>query len=246
MLIVNADDWGRNERTTDLTLDCVACGAVSAVSAMVFMDDSERAAALARDNSIDAGLHLNFTTPFTSQRCPSRLLECQERVAKYLLAYRFSQVVFNPALRGAFEYVVSTQIDEFCRLYGAAPHRFDGHHHMHLSANVLVAGLLPKETIVRRNFSFEAGEKGWINRQYRGTVDRVLGRRYRLTDFFFSIVPMNSTDRMKRIAHLAERFVVEVETHPVNPDEYGFLTAGGFSRHQPTSSKAVLVCNGKS
>ena len=66
MLIVNADDWGRDRLTTDRILDCVTAGAVSAVSAMVFAEDSERAAALALDRSIDVGLHLNFTSPFTA------------------------------------------------------------------------------------------------------------------------------------------------------------------------------------
>ena len=35
------------------------------VSAMVFMEDSERAASIARADAIDAGLHLNFTTAFS-------------------------------------------------------------------------------------------------------------------------------------------------------------------------------------
>ncbi|MGH9355586.1 MAG: hypothetical protein ACRD10_05595, partial [Terriglobia bacterium] len=48
-LIVNADDWGRYHETTGRTLDCIDRGAVSSVRAMVFMQDSERAAAIARD-----------------------------------------------------------------------------------------------------------------------------------------------------------------------------------------------------
>src|SRR5204863_4002166 len=63
-LIVNADDWGRDTHTTACILDCITRGTVTAVSAMVFMEDSERAAAEARQHSVDAGLHLNFTTPF--------------------------------------------------------------------------------------------------------------------------------------------------------------------------------------
>ena len=51
-------------------------------------------------------------------------------------------------------YVVKAQLEEFERLYGRAPNRIDGHHHAHLCANVVLAGLLPAGTIVRRNFSF--------------------------------------------------------------------------------------------
>ena len=56
-LVINADDWGRDRDTTDHTLECIRAGSVSSVSAMVFMEDSEGAAARAREQGIDAGLH---------------------------------------------------------------------------------------------------------------------------------------------------------------------------------------------
>jgi hypothetical protein len=240
LLIINADDWGRDRETTDRTLECILRGAVSSVSAMVFMEDSERAAAMARERGIDAGLHLNFTTRFSAARCPARLLECQERVAAYLRGSRFNQVLFHPGLVRSFGYVVSAQYEEFRRLYGAPPERLDGHHHMHLSANVLLAGLLPLGTIVRRNFSFEPGEKSWGNRFYRKVVDRLLARRHRLTDFFFSLPPLEPADRLRRIFSLARQFVVEVETHPVKPEEYRFLTGGEIFRW--TRGGPVATC----
>ena len=39
LLIVNADDWGLDRQTTDRTLECCLPGAVSSVSAVVFMED---------------------------------------------------------------------------------------------------------------------------------------------------------------------------------------------------------------
>src|SRR2546425_11816891 len=92
LLIVNADDWGRDPRTTGRILDCALWGAVSSVSAMVFMEDSERAAALARERRIEAGLHLNLTTPFSASACSSRLVERQQELAQCLLRHRFAQV----------------------------------------------------------------------------------------------------------------------------------------------------------
>src|SRR5271157_4739744 len=77
LLIINADDWGRDRETTERTFECILRGAVSSVSAMVFMGDSERAAAIAKENAIHAGLHLNFTTPFSAPDCPTRLAEHQ-------------------------------------------------------------------------------------------------------------------------------------------------------------------------
>jgi chitin disaccharide deacetylase len=226
-LIVNADDWGRDRNTTDRISDCSLRGSVSSVSAMVFMKDSERAAALASQRGIDAGLHLNFTTPFSAQDCPPSLTQHQQRLTKYLLRHRFAQVMFHPGLARSFEYVVTAQIEEFCRLYGTMPERLDGHHHMHLCANVLWGKLLPGGTLVRRSFSFQPGEKGRINRLYRKTLDRTLSRRHRTVDFLFSLLPFEPQSRMERILSLGREFAIEVETHPVNPEEYNFLMGAG-------------------
>lgn len=197
---------------------------------MVFMDDSERAAALARERGSDVGLHLNFTTPFSAPGCAPRLLEHQQRLYRYLWSNRFTQVVFHPGLAGSFKYVVAAQLEEFRRLYGAEPDRIDGHHHMHLCANVLLGGLMPTGTLVRRNFSFAPGEKSWINRFYRKSVDRRLKRRHRLVDYLFSLAPVEPADRLQGIFSLARHAVVELETHPVNPEEYRFLTSGEIFR----------------
>ena len=228
ILIVNADDWGRNQETTNRIFDCTARGTVSSVSAMVFMEDSERAAKIAREQGVDAGLHLNFTTPFSTSGAPSRLTEHQRRLASYLRRHRLTQVVFHPGLTSSFEYVVLAQLDEFRRLYGTSADRIDGHHHMHLCANVIFRNLLPSGTIVRRNFSFQLGEKKFVNRLYRQGIDRLLARRHRLTDYFFSLPPMEPIERLQRICSLSREFVVELETHPVNPDEYQFLTNGAI------------------
>jgi hypothetical protein len=230
LLILNADDWGRDHETTERIFECLVRGTVSSTSAMVYMEDSERAAAVARERGVDAGLHLNFTTPFSAPACPTRLVERQQEVAAYLLRSRLNQMVFHPGLASSFEYIVAAQLEEFDRLYGSHPARLDGHHHMHLCTNVLLAGLLPPNTIVRRNFSFQAGEKSSINRLYRQIVDYGLGRRHRLVDFFFSLPPLEPWGRLERIRTLARRFVVEVETHPINADEYRFLSGSEVTR----------------
>ncbi len=231
-LIVNADDWGRDRETTDRTLDCLRCGTVSSVSAMVFMEDSARSAGIAQDHGIDAGLHLNFTSVFSGSGVPSQLREHQERVSQYLLRNRFSQVVFHPGLIVSFEYVVEAQRDEFARLHGREPDRLDGHHHMHLCANVLFGRLLPAGTKVRRNFSFRPGEKSRMNRLYRATIDRVLAKRYLLTDCFFALLPVEPQKGIDEVFSIARRSIVELETHPVNPEEFRFLTGGEIMRRK--------------
>jgi chitin disaccharide deacetylase len=229
-VIINADDWGRDKEVTDHSLDCVLQGVVSSVSAMVFMEDSERAAALAQHNNVDAGLHLNLTTAFTSSGCKSGLRNQQQRLMRFLRGSHLSPAIYHPGLASSFEYVVKAQLEEYERLYGMPAGRVDGHHHMHLCANIQFQQLLPAGTIARRNFSFSAREKGAINRIYRRWQDRRLARRHRLTDFFFALLPMDPPCRLEEIFALANRSSVEVETHPVNPEEYRFLIGGELLR----------------
>ncbi len=222
MLIINADDWGRDRENTDKTIDCLDHRTISSVSAMVFMQDSGRAAEIALEKGVDAGLHLNLTTPFTAPSIPQRLREEQARLVRYLGWHRFGHLVFHPGLTKSFAYVVAAQLEEFQRLYGHAPARIDGHHHAHLCANVVRGKLLPEGSVVRRNFSFAQGEKSFANRTYRGWLDRQLARRHRLVDYFFSIEPLDR-DRLRAIFSLARKAVIEIETHPVSSEEYSFL-----------------------
>jgi predicted glycoside hydrolase/deacetylase ChbG (UPF0249 family) len=193
------------------------------------MADSDRAAAIARERRIDTGLHLNLTTELTAPHVPDVLQNHLDRVSRYLRRRRVAQAIYHPGLANSFEYVTAKQLEEYARLFGSAPERIDGHHHMHLSANVMFASLLPAGTTIRRNFSFQAGEKGAVNRTYRALLDAYIGRRHSLTDYFFSLPPMEP-QRLERMATLARTAVVEAETHPVIDAEYEFLSTGEIYR----------------
>ena len=229
-IILNADDWGRDRATTGRILDCIRAGVVSSTSAMVWMEDSERAAEQARAYGVDTGLHLNFSSEFSGPRCPARVKEHQARIRRFLMSHRFAPALYHPGLRASFEYVVRAQSDEYERLYGTAPGRIDGHHHMHLCANVLSGKMLPEGAIVRRDFSFQPGEKGGLNRAYRNWRDRKLARRHRVADYFFSLVPVKPPGRLKSIFALGAYANVEVETHPIDDEDYTFLRGKEFDR----------------
>ena len=51
MLIITADDYGKDERTTDNILKCAEERRITSMSAMVFMNDSERAAKIIQKKS---------------------------------------------------------------------------------------------------------------------------------------------------------------------------------------------------
>ena len=221
-LIINADDWGRDAATTDRILECWSMGTVSSASAMVFMEDSERSSEIAKARQVDCGLHLNFTTSFSSSETPARLREHQERITRYLRRNKFAKTVFHPGLASSFEYVTLAQVDEFAKRFGGIPCRYDGHHHMHLCANVLFGKLIPGGSIVRRNFRSGLRRRS-INRLYRQLIDRGLAKKYRITDYFFSLPPLEPRSRVDEIISVSQRSIVELETHPINPVEYRFL-----------------------
>jgi predicted glycoside hydrolase/deacetylase ChbG (UPF0249 family) len=223
MLIVNADDWGGWRSATDAAAECYLSGRITSVSAMVFMEDSERAATLARAIGVDVGLHLNFNQAFTGENCAPAVSAAHGRVRRFLRRGRYAQLIYNPSLRADFRSVYQAQVNEFCRLYGRAPVHFDGHQHMHLCLNALLDGFIPSGQKVRRSFSFWPGEKSLLNRAYRSWVDGRLTRRYAVTDYFFALSQCIGNPRIERVVQLARTSKVELMTHPEKPDEYKWL-----------------------
>jgi len=229
MLIINADDWGRSVPETDAALRCYRAGRITSVSAMVFMADSERAARLAKDYELDdVGLHLNFSEEFTDKSCSETLKEHHGRIIRFLKRWKYAQLLYNPFLRKAFAYCYHAQVEEFMRLFEKSPSHIDGHHHMHLCANVLLSNMIPAGMKMRRNFSFWPGEKSWLNRAYRALVDRWLARRYRLTDYFFDLTQCIEGKKLDRVAAFAKSSNVELMTHPIVNWEQEYLMSDEF------------------
>jgi hypothetical protein len=110
---------------------------------------------------------------------------------------------------------------------------------MHLCANVVFGELMPAGTLVRRNFSFSPTEKSWINRLYRKSIDKRLQRRHRLVDYLFSLAPIEPLDRLQRIFALSLHTVVELETHPINAEEFQFLNASESFRQLRNDRQVV-------
>ena len=228
MIIVNADDWGRSRAETDAALACYRAGSISSATAMVFMQDSERGADLANEAGIDVGLHLNLTQQFSGSVRTGSLQESHGRIAGFLNLGKYAPLLYHPGLRAEFRSVFQAQLEEFVRLFGHQPSHVDGHRHQHLCMNMLMDGVIPSGTKVRRSFYFWPNEKGLIKRGYHGLVDNLLARRYRMTDYFFALSQSIRGDRMKRVMALAQHANVEVMTHPANQVEYDYLLSGKY------------------
>ena len=226
MLIINADDWGKNKLTTDNSLLCYKNGGITSVSAMMFMTDSKRATEIALQSNLDVGLHLNFTESFSAVRS-DKLNEYHQRIAVFLSRNKYCFLLYNPLLKRSFDYVYKKQYEEYERLYNRAPTHIDGHHHMHLCANMVINEIIPRNMKIRRNFSFARGENNLFNRFYRHIIDMRLLKRYSCTDFFFSITPIKF-GRIQRIVGLAKSSNVEIMVHPENSAEYSYLMSDEY------------------
>lgn len=223
MIIINADDWGRSRSETDAALACFAKGRITSVSAMVFMQDSQRAADLAKEADLAVGLHLNLNEAFNASGVPERLMEGLQCFARFLDWNKFSQILYNPLMANKLDFLYRTQVEEFVRLYGRVPTHFDGHRHFHLCSNMLMGLVIPRGLKVRSSFSFWPGEKGLVNRAYRNAVNAWLRGRYVVTDYFFSLKQCAATPRMERLVKLADQSSVELMTHPAVPNEFRYL-----------------------
>jgi predicted glycoside hydrolase/deacetylase ChbG (UPF0249 family) len=228
MLIINADDLGRNRETTANSMSCHREGRITSGSAMVFMADSRRAAELATAAGLETGLHLNLSLPFDGPGLSSGLLGQHLPLVKYYRRSKWAQVLYNPLLKKKLEYVFKAQYDEYIRLYGSEPAKIDGHHHMHLCMNMIVGRVMPQGCRVRRNFSFEPHEKDIFNRTYRRLIDACLTRRYSCADFFFSIEPVHDSRRLERIIRLGLISDVEIMTHPIRAEEHDYLMSAQY------------------
>lgn len=191
---------------------------------MVFMEDSYRAADLAKENNIDVGLHLNYTEKFSSQINNHLLSEYHNKIIRFLNQNKYNFIIYNPTLRNAFEYVYHMQVEEFERIYGNSASHINGHHHMHLCTNMLIEKIIPKGQKVRRNFTYARGEKNLLNRLYRRFIDNFLVKMYFTTDYLFSLSETLNFGRLEQVIELAKTSVVELETHPGEEADFKWLT----------------------
>jgi predicted glycoside hydrolase/deacetylase ChbG (UPF0249 family) len=195
---------------------------------MVFMGDSERAAKLATSENLETGLHINLVLPYDAPGIPEDLRKSQMAAAAFFRKGPWTQILYNPFISRHVSATFRAQLDEYHRLFGQEPAHFNGHKHFHLSLNMIIRGVLPAGSAVRRSFAFFQGEKNWLNRCYRELIDAWLLRRHVSTDAFFSLPPAGDWPRLTRIVALARTQSVEIMVHPWNQEQYDLLTGARF------------------
>jgi hypothetical protein len=171
LLIVNADDLGLGRAETDAILECFERGAITSATALVWMPDSVRAARLARDAGVPVGLHLNLIEPFAAPDVPAGIAATQRRVVRRLSSRRAGTQLYHPTWARDFEQCIADQLARFEELYGRAPTHVDGHQHMHLAFNALLARALRPVGKCRRPVNRTALESPPRKRAARALVD---------------------------------------------------------------------------
>jgi predicted glycoside hydrolase/deacetylase ChbG (UPF0249 family) len=233
MLIVNADDWGYDQATTDAIADVYRAGRVTSATAMVNMQDSRRAAKLAGVSSIPLGLHLNLMEPYSDVLASPDVRHRQEWIVS---RYRGGQLLRWMPSRGLFAHVcqcVDDQLEAFAQLYGVAPTHVDGHQHGHMSTAALWALARRGERVIRRSFTFRSTDKSAFNRVSRFMLNGFISARFLSTERFHSIRdlhPRLGGHGLDVVISEAHRRDVEIMVHPGIADEHEILMSSEWGR----------------
>jgi chitin disaccharide deacetylase len=223
ILIVNADDYGWNSEATDKTLDAFAATRITSATALVYMEDSDRAAELALEAKLPVGLHLNLTDPFTDPSANATQRARQLLVCKLFAAWRFRlrSWTFDPRIRKQVEGAISDQLERFHELYGQPPTHLDGHNHVHVCPNVALAASLASIEKMRDGLSTWPSIRTAMGAA-RALRRALVSRRFLRTRYFLDIAllhrdfdPQERTERVGR----AGRASLEVMAHPGFPHE---------------------------
>ena len=234
LLIVNADDWGLDAETTDAIAACFESGRVTSATAMVFMADSERAAALAQRIALPVGLHLNLSEAFTGAAVPEPIRTLQaELVPRFTdRGRRWRRWLPDPRIANAVERAVADQLEGFRELYGRDPTHVDGHKHVHISPTVACTPSLAHLPL-RRAISDAPGSRSPVAAARR-IRHRLILSRMPGTDHFVAISSLRqelvSGPAPGQLSSLARSEIVEVMAHPGLPDEQELLMTDAWAR----------------
>lgn len=240
LLVVNADDWGGSEATTEAILAAFEAGRVTSTSAMVHMPDSERAAEVAGRSGLPVGLHLNLTEPFGDPAAPTAVRDRQRRVAERFSGSgpeghpgtaRLRKWLYDPRIRGEVGRAIADQLECFERLYGKPPTHFDGHNYVDLCPNVFLSRAIPRGSRMRNTldrFPVERSPAALL----RSARQALRSRRFRSTRYTLQIAHLSlpADGPPDPRLRLADADPVEVISHPDDGHEREILMSDAWGQ----------------
>jgi chitin disaccharide deacetylase len=240
LLVVNADDWGGSEATTNAILRTFEAGRITSTSGMVFMPDSERAAEIATRQGLPVGLHLNLTEPFGDPRTPVAVRDRQLRAVERLAGNgrdghpgtaRLRKWIYDPTIRADVDRAIADQLERFEALYGGPPSHFDGHNYVDACPNVFLSRSIPAGSLIRNSLDCYPLVRSATGR-LKGLRQRLRTRRLRSTGYLLHIAQLelgDDTGPDPRL-RLAKRASVEVMAHPDDETELAALMSPAWER----------------
>ncbi len=236
LLIVNADDWGGEGRSTDAIHEAFRGGLVTSTTAMVHMEDSDRAASIAHAAGLPVGLHLNLTHPFTDPATPAPVRERQLRLVEAfagrgkdghpgVAAWR--RWVYDPLLGSAVTAALADQLGRFEALYGGPPTHFDGHNYVDTCPNVFLSSALPKGSKMRNSLDRYPLDRGAMALA-RTARQAVRSRRFGSTRYVLHISALDLPGDPR--LQLAAADPIEIVTHPDHASEMERLKSDDWGR----------------
>jgi predicted glycoside hydrolase/deacetylase ChbG (UPF0249 family) len=228
-LIVNADDLGYNAHHTDTTLECLTARRITSATAMVYMEDSDRASAILKHADLGIGVHLNLSEAFTDPRTPRGVRARQARLLSRFHEHgprRLRRWLYDPLIQAEVERSIADQFQRFQELYGRPPTHVDGHQHVHLSPNVFLARAIPSGTAFRNSLNRYPVTRSAVGIA-RTVRQRAISARFRSTDHLFDINDVDprplAPGQADHWLRLADSAAVEVMAHPGFPQEFDCL-----------------------
>jgi predicted glycoside hydrolase/deacetylase ChbG (UPF0249 family) len=225
LLIVNADDWGYDEPTTDAILATFQAGRITSTTGMVYMADSERAAALAERHGVPVGLHINLTEPFSDPATPPEIRARQQHMVDRIGktsglppelpgTSNLMRWAYDPLLRREVDQAIADQLRRYEEIYATPPTHFDGHTHVDLCPDVFLSRSIPRGAKLRNTLDRFPVDRsaGAMLRTLRQAVRsrRFASTRYLLHITHLRLDPGNLDPRLA----LAGQVPVEVMGHP--------------------------------
>jgi predicted glycoside hydrolase/deacetylase ChbG (UPF0249 family) len=235
LLIVNADDWGHERSRTEAILEAFAAARVSSTTAMVYMEDSRRAAEIAKAKDLPVGLHLNLTEAFTDPTVPAPVRERQRELIRTFFGLgrdghpgtsRRRRWMYDPLIARQVGDALRDQVEHFEALYGRPPTHFDGHNYVDTSPNVFLSRALPRGAKMRNSLDCYPLAKGAMAIA-RGLRQVVRTWRFTTTRCVLQIADLDLPDD-PRLA-LAVTSPVEVICHPHEPEEMDRLMSDAWA-----------------
>jgi predicted glycoside hydrolase/deacetylase ChbG (UPF0249 family) len=236
LLIVNADDLGYDAHHTDCIRECLTARRITSATAMVYMEDSDRASAILKNADLGIGLHLNLSEAFTDSATPARVRARQARLLSRFhdsRPRRLHRWLYDPLIKAAVERSIADQFQRFQELYGKPPTHVDGHQHVHLSPNVFLTGAIPRGMRMRNTLHRDPVRRLSLG-VARTIRQRAISARFCTTDHLFDI---NDVDP-RRLApgqaspwlRFADSAAVEVMAHPGFPHEFDCLMSSEWEK----------------